>query len=127
MRTLFFLFERDCAWSPNDWFTQNAGKQALGRLVIEDETGWISGWRDDRVLDDYCDDERLVLSEMLVNPAVFLIEWRGDRLVESLIRWIPADVPVLVDNDSGLLVRVAAIRDRPLASWVDESCLPDEN
>lgn len=125
MNTLVLLLNRESAWSPETWATQHGGERGVGgQVMIEDQTGWLSVLRDDRVLDDYDDEERSELSVMLAQPAPFLLEWKGRGLVEALLRAVPIESGAVVDNDHGLLVPIQAIRDLPLGSWVRESKLP---
>lgn len=125
MNTLILLTNRESAWSPETWATQHGGERGIGgQIMIEGQSGWLSVLRDDRVLDEYDDEERSELSAMLADPMPFLLEWKGSDLVEALLRAVPLESGAVVDNDHGLLVPIEAIRDLPLGSWVTESKLP---
>lgn len=125
MNTLVLLVDRGGAWSPEAWATERGGKRGVGdQVVIEQNMEWLSVVRDDRVLDDFDDEERSRLAELVTEPATYLVEWRGGMLVESLLRSIPLTTRAAVDNDHGLLVAVHEIADEPLESWIRATKLP---
>ncbi|ATE59822.1 hypothetical protein [Thauera sinica] len=125
MNTLVLLLKRDSVWSPETWAMQHGGERGVGgQVMIEGQSSWLSILRDDRVLDEYDDEERSELSAMLAEPMPFLLEWKGSDLIEALIRAVPFESGAVVDNDHGLLASIQAIRDLPLGSWVRERTLP---
>jgi hypothetical protein len=122
MNTLVLLVERESAWSPEKWATEQGGACGVGdQVVIEQDAEWLSVVRDDRVLDDFDDQERFRLAELVTKPAVYLVEWKGGKLVERLLRAIPPETRAAVDNDHGLLVAVQKVAGDPLHSWVGVS------
>jgi hypothetical protein len=91
--------------------------------MIEQETDWLSIVRDDQVLDDFDEEERARLGELVSAPTAYLVEWKGDVLVERLLRSIPTATRAAVDNDHGLLVPVHLVAGEPLDSWIKASSL----
>src|SRR5689334_22744739 len=125
MNSIVLLVERESVWSPEGWVESAGGKRAGDRQVtIERETDWLSVVRSDQVLDDFDETERTRLDELVGEPAVYLVEWKGGGLVERLLRSIPPGTRAAVDNDHGLLVPVHQIAGEPLDSWVRATSLP---
>lgn len=125
MNSLVLLVERGSRWSPESWATEHDGRRSIaGCITIDRESEWLSVCRDDRVLDEFDDDERARLVKLVTEPIAYLIEWRGGALVESLLRSVPIKTQVAVDNDHGLLVSVNEVAGKSLDSWVRASTLP---
>ena len=125
MNTVVLLIASRSDWSPEAWAVQQGGERGSGgEVMLERETEWLSIVRDDRVLNDFDEDERSHLGELLAEPKAYLIEWKGGGLVESLVRSIPPGTPAAVDNDHGLLVSVHEVVGEPLKAWARTSKLP---
>jgi len=125
MNSIVLLVERESAWSPEWWIESVGGKRAGdGQVTIERETDWLSVIRDDQVLDDFDEKERARLDELVSEPEVYLVEWKGGGLLERLLRSIPPGTRAAVDNDHGLLVPVHRVAGEPLDSWVRATSLP---
>ena len=118
MNTLILLVERESSWSPLVWALEQGGESAEdGRVVIEGRLGWLSIEPDQSVLDDFDDDERADAVAALVDPSLFVVEWRGDVLIETFVRAVPPDSRVFVDNEHGVFAPAAALKSIPFASW----------
>lgn len=118
MNTLILLVESESSWSPLVWALEQGGESAEdGRVVIEGRAGWLSIEPDQSVLDDFDDDERADAVAALVDPSLFVIEWRGDVLIETFVRAVPSDSRVFVDNEHGVFAPVTVLRNIPFASW----------
>jgi hypothetical protein len=125
MNTLVLLVERESAWSPEEWAAEQGGERGVGgQVVIEQDVEWLSVVRDDRVFDDFDDEERSRLAELVTKPATYLVEWKGAKLVERLLRSIPPETRAAVDNDHGLLVAVQEVAGEPLHTWIGVSKMP---
>ena len=125
MNTLILLIDGNAVWSPEHWVLGRGGVVATtGQAVVEDDSGWLSVFRDDTVLQDYEASELDVVSTLVSHPLLFLIQWRGNRLVEELLRAVPAECTVVVDNDHGVLAPVERVRDHPLDTWMRARTLP---
>lgn len=125
MNALVLIVEAGSDWSPETWATEHGGKRSLdGQIMIERESEWLSVARDARVFDDFDEEERVRLGELVTEPTTYLIEWKGNVLVENMLRSIPPETRAAIDNDHGLLVPVHEIADEPLDSWVTASRLP---
>jgi len=126
MNTIVLLVDRGSAWSPEEW-AEEVGGNRLGsaQITIERADGcWLSIVRDDEVLDDFDEIERLRLDELVTEPVAYLVEWKGDGLTELMLRSVPASTRAAIDNDHGLLVSVHRVAGEPLDSWVKASSLP---
>lgn len=118
MNTLILLVESESSWSPLVWALEQGGESAEdGRVVIEGRLGWLSIEPDQSVLDDFDDDERADAVAALVDPSLFVIEWRGDVLIENFVRAVPSDSRVFVDNEHGVFAPVTILKNIPFASW----------
>lgn len=126
MNTLVLLLERECPWSPELWAIERGGQQRSpdGQVMIERDAEWLSIARDDRVLDEFDDEERSRLAALVSEPTTHLVEWKGNALVEMFLRSIPPGTRAAIDNDHGLLVPVAEVAGQPLDAWVRASRLP---
>lgn len=125
MNTLVLLVERGSTWSPETWATEHGGVRGIGgQIMIEREAEWLSVVRDDRVLDDFDEDERSRLGQLVAEPTTYLVGWKGNLLVENLLRSIPPETRAAVDNDHGLIVAVHEIADEPLDYWVSARAWP---
>lgn len=120
MQTLIVLVDPNGEWSPQDTVVAlggtplDDGRFALGRGL---QHLWIG--RDDSVLEHFDADERRVFEAQLPSPAVWVVEWRGETLLDDLLHAMPADALAFVDNDNGFVVPLQAVRGVPVATWVD--------
>ena len=131
MNTIVLLVDRQSAWSPEAWAEQAGGKRTgVAQIMVEQAGGsWLSIVRDDAVLGDFNAIERSRLAELVADPVAYLVEWRGDGLVELLVRSVMAAIRAggtraAIDNDHGLLVPVHVVAGEPLESWVRVSSFP---
>ena len=125
MNALVLLVACEGAWSPEVWATEHGGQRSPGgQITIERDAEWLSIVRDQRVLDEFDEEERSCLAGLVSEPVTYLVEWKGNKLVESLLRSIPPDTRAAVDNDHGLLVSVHEVAGEPLDTWVMASRLP---
>jgi hypothetical protein len=125
MNSIVLLVERESAWSPAAWAEAAGGKRVGdGQVTIEQETEWLSVVRDDQVLNDFDEKERARLGELVSDPTAYLVEWNRGRLIERLLRSIPPNTRVAVDNDHGLLVPVHDVAGEPLDSWIKAAWSP---
>ena len=112
-------------WSPLDWMANYRGlKLANGQVTIEENSDWLSILHDDNLIRDFDEEERELLRSLLGSPRMFLIEYKGERLVNFLVQSIPADCDAMIDNDHGLLVRAYLLRAFSINDWERASALP---
>ncbi len=124
MNTLVLLLDRKSEWSPLVWAKQQGGEIGVGgQVMIENPNGWLSVLRNDHVLHEYDEEERIVISRVLARPALFVVEWKGKYLVESLLQATPPRFGALVDNDHGVLVPIQEVRELPIESWARKRVL----
>ncbi len=131
MNTILVLVDRKSLWSPEAWAEQVGGKRtAAAQIMVEQPGGsWLSIVRDDAVLGDFDAIELSRLAELVADPVAHLVEWRGDGLVELLLRSVMAAIRAggtraAIDSDHGLLVPVHVVAGEPLESWVRVSSFP---
>lgn len=125
MNTLVLLVGRESAWSPEVWAAESGGQRSAdGQVMIERNGEWLSITRDERVLDDFDDQELSRIAALVGEPTMYLVEWRGNALAEVFLRSIPPDTRAVIDNDHGLLVPVTEVAGEPLDTWVRASKFP---
>lgn len=118
MNSLILLVDNDSSWSPLVWAAERGGEPAEdGRTVVAERRGWLAIHHDPNVLDDFAHDEKAEAVAALVDPAIFVVEWEGNQLVESFVRAVPLHCRVYVDNDRGLFAPVTLLRDLPFGAW----------
>lgn len=119
MNSLVLVTERDSAWSPILWATQQQGTTASDRrVVIERGLEWIAVVHDDTLLADYDEPEMAHLNSLVSAPAAYLVEWRGSTLLESLLKTAAQEAHAAIDNDHGLIVSVREVAERSIESWI---------
>jgi hypothetical protein len=128
VNTLVLLVDRKSLWSPEAWAEQVGGKRTgVAQIMVEQAAGsWLSIVRDDAVLGDFDAIERSQLAELVADPVAYLVEWRGDSLVELLLYSVMAAIRAdgtraAIDNDHGLVVPVQHVAGEPLESWARAS------
>lgn len=127
MNTLILFMGDKSVWSPELWAIQQGGKPGENdQVMLERANEWLSVLRYENIIHDYDDLELEALSTLLMQPTPFLIEWRGSCLVKGLLQSIPSDCEAVVDNDHGLIVSIADVRDLPFESWVRANKLRSE-
>jgi hypothetical protein len=125
MNTFLLLVANGSAWSPEAWATERGGARSLnGQVTIERNANWLSVIHDETALDDFDEEDLSRISAMVGKPATYLVEWRGNTLVEDLLRSIPPNTRAVIDNDHGLLVSIEEIAGRPIDSWARVGTLP---
>lgn len=118
MNSLILLIENECSWSPIVWASERGGESTEdGRIVIEGRLGWIAIHHDQSVLDDFDDEEKAEAVAALADPVIFVVEWRGDALLESFVKAVPPGCRAFVDNDHGVFAPVALLQNTPIAAW----------
>lgn len=118
MNTLILLVESESSWSPLVWAVERGGESTEdGRVVIDDRQGWLAIHHDPGVLDDFDAEEKAEALAALVDPAMFVVEWRGDRLVEMFVKAVPPACRAFVDNDHGAFAPVTVLQGLPFAAW----------
>jgi hypothetical protein len=119
VNTLILFLDGERDWSPERWVVQRGGKKgAHGQMVVEMPEAWLSLLRHDDVLNDYDEEERQAVLRLLDDPIPYLVEWRGDQMVEELLAAIPPGKGAVVDNDHGLICLLSRLQGLPLWSWL---------
>lgn len=119
MNTVILFVENSYDWSPEKWITENGGKKTdYGRVVIEESNAWLIVDRYNQFVGDYDEDEKQYVSNLLKNPIGYIIEWKGESLLEKFITNVPSESKAVIDNDHGLICLVEDIKSLPLTSWI---------
>lgn len=125
MNSFILALGRDCSWSPVEWMAGQGGvKLTNTQVTIEEDGDWLSILQDDIVINDFDENERKILWPLLGDPVMFLVEYKGERLVEFFIHSIPMECNAMIDNDHGLLVHVQQLRALSVKTWARASVLP---
>jgi len=67
MNTLVLLIEGESGWSPETWVIEHGGVRGVdGQVTIERGAHWLSVVRDDRVLEDFDEEERSRLRKLVI-------------------------------------------------------------
>jgi hypothetical protein len=119
MNTLVLHISRENGWSPEDWLLSTGGSRGMAdQVVLETETGWLAVGKCDEVMHDYEDSELQVLESLIRDPVPYLVEWRGNHLVQQLVDAIPLGCSAAIDNDHGLICLVDRVKNLPVTSWI---------
>lgn len=128
MNTVLILKEKDNLWVPEDWFTSQGGIcLENGQITLEVDDSWVSIIRANEVISDFDGHEKSLIFDELDEPEIYLIEWRGNELLQSFINSLPTNVKILVDNDHGLICDVCFIKNYPVSEWLEKAELKKIN
>lgn len=118
------LFVQESGWKPETWILLVGGARSeTGQFVVENASSWLSVYKYDETFDDYDATEEQSVRAVMQDPIPYLIEWRGDELLEKFIENIPVDEEVIVDNDHGLICCVSKLKGLAVRDWVCERAL----
>lgn len=118
------LFAQNDSWQPDGWVKSMGGtKSDSGQFVVETSFSWISFCRYAEVFGDYDDDEEQIVRSLIPKPTGYLIEWRGDDLLEKFIEEFPANKRAVIDNDHGLICSILKVKGLPVSHWFLEGKL----
>jgi hypothetical protein len=120
MNTLI-LHTNNSEWSPLDTLTSLGGtvSSSVGVVLHSDES-WVRLLREDDVIHDYEGRDAELLATHINDRSSFIVEWRGDALLQKFLDALPTDKRVVVDNDHGVMVPFDLIRDQPVEKWIRE-------
>jgi hypothetical protein len=120
MNSLILHVSRSCDWLPQQYLLIRGGsKVAASQVVLETNQCWISVLQDDKLMSEYEATERRILDLLIHDPVCYLVEWRGELLMQHFVYAIPPDIGAVIDNDHGLICYVNQIREIPLANWTN--------
>lgn len=92
-------------------------------ITLSTDSSWIRlTWADD-VIYDYDFSRLNLLKSFGAERKSFMVEWRGDDLLQNFIDSIPTDKKIVVDNDFGIFISLDLIRDKLLSTWIREKHL----
>ncbi|MBL8300437.1 MAG: hypothetical protein JNN30_19035 [Rhodanobacteraceae bacterium] len=118
MNNLILLVENESSWSPLVWAVERGGEvMEDGRVVIDNSQGWLAIHHDQSVLDDFDNEEKAQALAALVAPAIFVVEWQGDALIETFVKAVPSDCRAFVDNDRAAFAPIALLQSLPFPAW----------
>jgi len=118
------LFAQTDGWQPDGWVKSMGGtKSDSGQFVVETSCSWISFCRYDDVFSDYDDDEEQIVRSLIQEPTGYLIEWRGDDLLEKFIEDFASNTKAVIDNDHGLICYISKVKGLPVSHWFREKKL----
>lgn len=119
MNTLILYIDRHSEWMPQNWIISlGGGNVCENQFNLEIGGELISVIPSVQVLSDLEEEELLKLHKIVAEPNAFIIEWRGNGLIEKFLESIPNNASVAVDNDHGLMVSVRDVLGKPLNSWI---------
>lgn len=118
------IFASEDEWQPTKWFkAMDASESNTGQFVVERTSSWISLLMRDDMFYDYDDNEKQTVQSLLDVSKSYLVEWKGDGLLDSFIKAFPPSENLVVDNDHGLICNILEVQKLPICRWVRESML----
>jgi hypothetical protein len=118
MNTLI-LHTENSEWSPLDTLISLGGAvDSSGGVVLHSDESWIRLFWEDDVIHDYEGRDAERLAAHIHNQSSFVVEWRGDALLQKFLDALPTDRRVVLDNDHGIMVPFDLIRDQPVEKWI---------
>ena len=110
MNTVILKKSKAENWDPISYFKQNGGDAIYEfnqyNLAIGD--AWISVIEDDSVYFEFDDDEIGKVKSIIEKPVFYIIEWKGDEILENFMGHIPNGTTALVDDDHGSILTADA-------------------
>lgn len=114
------LFSSENEWEPETWMTLMKGYISdEGQFIVETSDSWISIIRYDEVLDDYEEDEKELVRNLIRDPIPYLIEWRGDELLKQFVDKFPLNSGGVIDNDHGLICNISELKEKSVNDWLN--------
>lgn len=108
MNTVILIKSKDENWDPINYLKRNGGNLITEfnqyNLFVGD--AWISIIEDDSVYFEFDDDEMHKVKSIIKNPVFYIIEWKGDEILESFMAHIPNETTALVDDDHGSILMI---------------------
>ena len=118
------VFTTEDAWHPTKWFkAMDASESDTGQFVVERTGSWISLLKRDDLFYDYDDNEKQTVQSLLEVSKSYLVEWKGDVLLDSFIKAFPPSGNVVIDNDHGLICSILEVQKSPICRWIREPML----
>lgn len=122
MNTMIMHVDRACEWQPVLWILAIGGSEIeTGQVVIELNSEWISVLPYDEVIYSYDEAELQLLKSIIKDFNSYIIEWKGDVLVQRLVDAAPIGGLVVIDNDHGIICLVDGIKKIPIKDWTRAS------
>lgn len=116
------LFTENKSWGPRNWVMSMEGAQVKDdHFVVETASSWISFNSCENVFEDYENVEEDKVKTMLPNPTAHLVEWKGDEILRQFIDDFPIDQDAVVDNDHGLICKLAELKGMEVGCWSRKS------
>ena len=120
MNSIVFFTNKN-EWKPEAWVTVMGGTiSETGQFIVEALDSWISIYKYDDVFNDYDEDEEQLVRSFIHDPIPYLVEWRGDELLQKFIDDFPFDKHAVIDNDHGLICNISELKGKPASDWVFE-------
>lgn len=112
---LFVLPEK---WRVDEWArTVKAYNFQEGYNYSTSAVDWVSVYPGHKFLEDYEPDELQVLADLIKEPTVNLVEWRGEVALSEL--FCSLDKSSVIDNDHGSILAVDEIEKVGLFEWIN--------
>ncbi len=115
------LFVKPEEWSPKTWMhTLSYAIVNSDQYVVETATSWLSIRSCNEIFDDYDVHEEEQVRLLIQCPQPYLIEWRGEELLQKFIDDFPSGKVAVIDNDHGLICAISKVKGRPISKWIRE-------
>lgn len=125
MNAIVMHIAREGPWSPVLALIFMGGKAIeAGAAMSAGDSSWLSVRESHSVIHDYDEEDLKKLRSLVGDAKSYLVEWRGDEILQNFISSIGPKQYVLIDNDHGLMASLADVFDLPVEQWVRQSRLP---
>ncbi len=119
MNTLILHISEPEHWNPQAWLLAQGGvSNKLGEIRIQKNQGWLSFYHAPDILDDYHHEERATLFSLIKPQKSYVLIWRHDEQLAWFINATPQHTDAVVDNDYGIICRLADVQHLALDEWI---------
>lgn len=84
--------------------------QSSERVVVEGEWGWFGIEIEERLAEEFCESELLLVREMVASPVFSSLEYSSSKAADLAVERLPS--PLWVDNDHGMICPIEEIKMR---------------
>lgn len=119
MNSIVLILDQNCKWNPKDILAESDGSEIeFNKFICSEGQGWISSFEEPELINDFDAEELLKVASIISDPKFYLIEWKGDEILQKFINDIPKNILAIIDNDHGGVYRATDLIGRPVSEWL---------
>lgn len=119
MNSIVLIVDKNCKWDPKDVLKESErSENEFNKFIYSEGEGWISSFEEPELINDFDAEELLKVANIISNPKFYLIEWKGDEILQKFINDIPGNILAIIDNDHGGVYRAIDLIGRPVSEWL---------